>query len=275
VGLVLIHAVLREKVYENWAQIEARLSNVADNGDAFEHFVFFYFLFHKDFYQINDLYSDKIRGKEIPQALKEKYKLSNRDDGVDGLIIYSNGLSAGYQAKFRSKRASPSSNELNNFWSEAEYCDFRLVITNASRLPSDVKKRRSQLTVLVERFDSLPPEFFKQLHDWAIGSNRRPQATKAKPRDYQKDILDAVTEGFAKVDRGKVVAACGIGKTLIALWVSEAVKAKTVLFLAPSLALVRQTLDQWVKHSNKPFAYICVCSPQVPETALYRLKRVL
>lgn len=37
-------------------------------------------------------------------------------------------------------------------------------------------------------------------------------------------------------------------------------KAGTVLFVVPSLALIKQTLDSWVKNCNVPFSYLCVCS---------------
>ena len=217
----MIHSILRQKKHENWAEIETLLSAIEgekEKGDAFEQFTFFYFFFYQNVYQINDLYSDKIDGRSIPKALKTKLKLSDRDDGVDGLIIDTRGRSIAYQAKFRSNRISPPSNELNNFWSEAEYSDFRLVITNATRLPSDVRKRKGQLAVLAERLDTLPAEFFEELYRWAISSKPRLPVTKATPRAYQIEILNAVEEGFSKVNRGKVVAACGIGKTLIALW---------------------------------------------------------
>jgi predicted helicase len=55
--------------------------------------------------------------------------------------------------------------------------------------------------------------------------------------------------------------ACGIGKTLVALWAVEQLKPKTVLVLVPSLTLLQQTLDEWSRHNNwgKDFTYLCVC----------------
>ena len=32
------------------------------------------------------------------------------------------------------------------------------------------------------------------------------------------------------------------------------------MFLAPSLALIKQTLEEWNKHTKNPFSYLCVCS---------------
>ena len=55
-------------------------------------------------------------------------------------------------------------------------------------------------------------------------------------------------------------AACGTGKTLTSLWISQGIDAKSVLFLAPSLALIKQTLESWANNTENPFKYICVCS---------------
>ena len=55
--------------------------------------------------------------------------------------------------------------------------------------------------------------------------------------------------------------ACGTGKTLVALWAAERLGVKSVLVLVPSLALVRQTLHEWLKETRwDNFSYLCVCS---------------
>ena len=55
--------------------------------------------------------------------------------------------------------------------------------------------------------------------------------------------------------------ACGTGKTLVALWAAEKLGVKNVLVLVPSLALVRQTLHEWLKETRwDNFSYLCVCS---------------
>ena len=55
--------------------------------------------------------------------------------------------------------------------------------------------------------------------------------------------------------------ACGTGKTLVSLWLAERRKAKRVLVLVPSLALIRQTLHEWLKETawERP-RFIAVCS---------------
>jgi superfamily II DNA or RNA helicase len=55
--------------------------------------------------------------------------------------------------------------------------------------------------------------------------------------------------------------ACGTGKTLVTLWTAEQLGSKKILVLLPSLALLRQTLHEWLKETSlDPLAYLCVCS---------------
>ena len=55
--------------------------------------------------------------------------------------------------------------------------------------------------------------------------------------------------------------ACGTGKTLVALWTAERLKCSTMLVLVPSLALLRQTVHQWLHETSWPkLGYLCVCS---------------
>jgi predicted helicase len=55
--------------------------------------------------------------------------------------------------------------------------------------------------------------------------------------------------------------ACGTCKTLVALWLAEDLKTKRILVLVPSLALIRQTLHEWLKETSwKRPSFIAVCS---------------
>ncbi|RCK62130.1 damage-inducible protein [Microbacterium sorbitolivorans] len=76
------------------------------------------------------------------------------------------------------------------------------------------------------------------------------------PRTHQHDAITAVMEAFSAVgddaiDRGKLIMACGTGKTFTALklaerWTRErASGASTILFMVPSLALLQQSLTEW------------------------------
>jgi superfamily II DNA or RNA helicase len=261
---IQIHPLLSAKIYKSWEELESQIALIQDTtekGDVFEQFSYYFFLYHAEIYQIKDIYSPKIPGRDIPRELCEEFKLSIKDDGVDGLIMTVDGKSIAYQAKFRSGRVSPSSNELNNFWSEAEYANFRLVISNAVSLPSDTHKRKNGLSVLIDKFMNLDKTFFRFLYDSIIKntiSDIRPK--KLKPLPFQERILESIVEGFKRVDRGKVIAACASGKTLISLWASERLNSQSVLFFAPNLALIRQSLERWTQNANTDFIHLAVCS---------------
>lgn len=79
-------------------------------------------------------------------------------------------------------------------------------------------------------------------------------------RDFQKIAIDKIIEGFKSADRGKLIMPCGSGKTLIAMWVHEEMKPNHTLVVVPSLALLRQTKDEWNENLKNPLPYLCVCS---------------
>lgn len=81
-----------------------------------------------------------------------------------------------------------------------------------------------------------------------------------KPRPHQRTAIKAVVAGFKTHDRGKLIMACGTGKTLVASWIREALNAGCTLFMAPSIALLAQTLQAWRETSKKPFKALAICS---------------
>lgn len=262
--------VLYKKKYRSWRELELemeRIDGTIDKGDAFEQFCYFYLEYFKTLYQISDIYTNKLSGHEIPRAVKEALNLNPAiDDGVDGVYRMFDGRYTAYQAKFRSLRRSPTSNELNNFWSEAEYADQRMILANCTSLPSDVARRSNAVFVLGHMLDRLPSDFFDFLYATAVAiHNKRAGGygrVRFQPRPYQREIIDACVTGLQEGDRGKVIAACATGKTLISLWVSEQMKSSSVVFFTPSLALVRQTIANWTAHCNTPFVYLAVCSDE-------------
>jgi len=268
-----IHPILTDTKYSNWKALETvieAIDTTVEKGDVFEQFCYFYFSYFSGLYQIEAIYSDKVPGHWISEETKALLHLSQRDDGVDGVIHRIDGSWIAYQAKFRSHRRSPNSNELNNFWAEAEYADFRIVISNSVSLPVDVEKRKNYGVVLAHMFDDLNSEFFEYLFAEANATNldATRAAAKFQPREYQQEMVDAAVAGFKEHDRGKIIAACAAGKTLVSLWVSEALNTNKVVFFTPNLALVRQTIVNWTRNSNTPFVYLAVCSDETVSSGI-------
>lgn len=102
-------------------------------------------------------------------------------------------------------------------------------------------------------------------------------ASRSKPfaiREHQQQAIDQ-THAYFKIDeatgqpahtRGKLIMACGTGKTFTSLRIAEneTEGRGLVLFLVPSIALLGQTLRSWLQQAQEPMMAVCICSdPQV------------
>ena len=105
--------------------------------------------------------------------------------------------------------------------------------------------------------------------DWrtySLGSTQAPKTRERKvPRDHQVRARSAVMLGFEEHDRGTMVMACGTGKTFTALTIAREFVEKEggtarILFAVPSLALLKQTLDDWAAEADGAFTAWAVCS---------------
>ncbi len=81
-------------------------------------------------------------------------------------------------------------------------------------------------------------------------------------RPHQRAAFEDVIGGFAGHDRGKLVMACGTGKTFAALRIAEAVAGVggRVLYLVPSISLFAQSMREWATQKAIPHRYVGVCS---------------
>ena len=100
--------------------------------------------------------------------------------------------------------------------------------------------------------------------DWVqFAPGKAPILKKQKVlRPHQKKALKQACDGLGHADRGKMIMACGTGKTLVALKIAEqlAGPGKRVLFMVPSLALLSQSLTEWTQQKSLPMHSYAVCS---------------
>lgn len=84
------------------------------------------------------------------------------------------------------------------------------------------------------------------------------------PRDHQLQAISAAKKYYIdeKHERGKLVMACGTGKTFTSLRIVEDLLGQhgLVLFLVPSISLLGQTLNEWSFDARKPIKAVCICS---------------
>ena len=85
-----------------------------------------------------------------------------------------------------------------------------------------------------------------------------------QPRPHQLIAMSKAYEYFVTQghDRGKLIMACGTGKTYTALKIMEQMTTQDsfVLFMVPSIALLGQTLNAWMADKVDDMRAICVCS---------------
>jgi predicted helicase len=91
-------------------------------------------------------------------------------------------------------------------------------------------------------------------------------------KDHQKKAMNLTNVHFKDNDRGKLIMACGTGKTFTSLRIAEKETDGKgfVLFLVPSIALLGQTLREWSTFAEEPINAICICSD--PEISKSRSK---
>lgn len=102
--------------------------------------------------------------------------------------------------------------------------------------------------------------------DWNQFSLAAPGELVKKPHKipfpHQEKAIKNVLQGFVGADRGKLIMACGTGKTYTSLQIVERMvpKGGSVLFLVPSIALLGQTLKEWTIEASLPIRSFAVCS---------------
>ncbi|MCK0515358.1 DEAD/DEAH box helicase family protein [Anaerobiospirillum sp. NML120448] len=167
------------------------------------------------------------------------------------------------QCKFYAKDAKVPKKEIDSFLaaSDTPFFTGRMMVATNSDWSRNAKPTLASKTVpciLIDR-----EQLAKSNIDWSKYSKYGSVVvTKRNLRPYQKEALQNVISGFKTHDRGKLIMACGTGKTYTSLKIAEAQTENNgfVLFLVPSLALLSQTLSDWKQQSEFPIRAFAVCS---------------
>lgn len=191
---------------------------------------------------------------------------SSRDIGIDLVAELADGSGyAAIQCKFYDPDHSISKGDLDSFISASASSDFkRLVLIDTSN--QSIGKNAQSV------FDNLDKEYLRiqtnELEDsridWAAyrTDNRVRLRGKKQPFDHQIQAVEAVRDGFNEHDRGKLIMACGTGKTFTSLVIAETLfgAGKNILYMVPSLALMSQTIREWKNDSENEFTAFSACS---------------
>jgi predicted helicase len=170
------------------------------------------------------------------------------DSGIDLVAQQADSADVwAIQCKFYSENHPVPKGDLDSFFTESGKYPFteRLIVATAPLShhaeEAFVNQRIAVHTLTLDDLNESPI-------DWSQFSWNRPQQLTLRspktPRPYQNRAITDVLEGFRGSDRGKLIMACGTGKTFTALQIAEEMVPHQglVLVLMPSLELFSQTL---------------------------------
>ncbi len=208
-----------------------------------------------------DLYSDVW----TYAAWAESRGLDKRDIGID-LVAKTRGTDEFHaiQCKLYAADYKLRKDDIDSFFTASGKKPFthRIIVSTTNQWTEHAENALQ---------DQQPPVSKIDLHDlensqidWVKYQPKAPASLKPKKtlKDHQETALKATLAGFQAADRGKLIMACGTGKTFTSLKIAEAQagRGKRVLFLVPSLALLSQTLTEWTQESATPLHSFAVCS---------------
>nr|WP_173267156.1 type ISP restriction/modification enzyme [Pseudomonas sp. LM8]AIT41787.1 putative helicase [Pseudomonas sp. LM8] len=191
--------------------------------------------------------------------------LDGRDTGID-LVARTQGTGEYHaiQCKLYAEDYRVQKKDIDSFFTASGKAPFshRIIVTTTNNWSEHAEDALQGQQPPVSKIDLQALE--DSQIDWAKYQPNQAVALKAKKqlREHQQSALNAVAAGLKDADRGKLIMACGTGKTFTGLKIAErlAGKGKRVLFLVPSLSLLSQTLTEWTQESEIPLHSFAVCS---------------
>lgn len=188
------------------------------------------------------------------------------DTGIDLVATLADGSGyAAIQCKFYAKNHVIQKPDIDSFISAASNDRFKRLIIVDTTLKGFGKNAKDTIENLSKDWIRISLSDLEASRiDWAqfMRDGKVRLAPKKQLRDHQRHALEAVSDGLSEADRGKLIMACGTGKTFTGLRIAEALagKGKRVLFMVPSLALMSQTVREWKNDCEEDFTAFSACS---------------
>ncbi|WP_062076565.1 DEAD/DEAH box helicase [Demequina globuliformis] len=190
-----------------------------------------------------------------------------RDTGIDLVARYrESGDLVAVQCKFYDPETVLSKQHIDSFLSDSGKDPFqeRLVVSTALRWGPNAEAAIRGQSKPVHRIGL--HDLVDSSIDWEQFDFATPEILELKERKrlrpHQTEALGKVRAGFEEHDRGKLIMACGTGKTFTSLKIVEdqVPLGGSVLFLVPSIALLSQTLREWSIEAEASLRTFAVCS---------------
>ena len=241
--------------------IRERATSEYRKGELFERLMLTYFSEDPDYKdQFSEVYLYK-------QWAAQQTDFDANDIGIDLVAKERDGGYCAIQCKCYAEDTRISKPALDSFISASasEFFTSRLIVDtggewgpNALRTIGPIKDK-----LRIIRYSDLESSPF----DWPDLSLQDPEQLTYRQRrfhlkDHQKEAFDAVIDGFKASDRGKLIMACGTGKTFTALRIAEEIAgiAGSVLYLVPSISLLSQAMREWSEQRGIDHSYVGICS---------------
>ncbi|PIP91226.1 MAG: damage-inducible protein [Bdellovibrionales bacterium CG12_big_fil_rev_8_21_14_0_65_38_15] len=239
--------------------------NQRDKGTSFERLM-------KSYLQLDPLYQDQY--KNVFMWGEWPHRASGQDHGIDLVAEGHDGGFTAIQCKFYSSSYQIQKGDIDSFFTESgktflvdgkrKSFSQRIIISTSDNWSAPAEKALDGQTIPVIRVHVR--ELEKSPIDWSKFSLEKPESLSLKDkkrlRPHQKEAIDKILNGYKEHDRGKLIMACGTGKTFTSLKLAEniAQNGEKILFLVPSISLLSQTLREWTAESETPFHAFSVCS---------------
>ena len=242
--------------------IRDNAENTTEKGTGFESLVKLYFE-HDD---LQKQYYEKVQTYRDWASTRKNF--DPEDIGID-LVAKLRGKNsfASIQCKFFREDLEIKKKQIDSWISASssdEFSELLLIDTSLEELGSHADYTIKNLSKN-KKYRRIPAdEMDRGRIDWLnfISENDISLKKKNELRPHQINAINDVKKGFEKDDRGKMIMACGTGKTFTALKFSEQTVGQSgmVLYMVPSLALMSQTISEWKSQSELEIFAYSACS---------------
>ena len=240
-----------ETVRDAYERILQEATSNAQKGRWFEH------LFMECARNLPEFDVDEIwTWRDWPER-EELTGMDGRDLGIDLVARLNDGTLVAVQCKCYDQGHRVSADDIKTFlaFSDRDCFQLRWVVTT-TEWNRNASSYIDGLSTRVQRINLL------NFMDHRIRELARPAPRDPKP--LQEGAIEGAYAGLITHgnDRGKLIMACGTGKTFVALRIAERVVPDNgrVLFAAPSISLVSQARKEWLSYTQRPMSSLVVCS---------------
>ena len=241
--------------------IREKATSERQKGDLFERLMLRYFSEDPDYTeQFSEVYLWK-------QWAELQTGFDGRDIGVDLVAEKHDGTYCAIQCKCYAETTRISKPDIDSFLaaSASDLFTSRILVNTGGELGENALSTIVPLgdKFRIIRFSTLENSPF----EWPDLSLQDPEQLTYRQRrfhlkDHQQEAFDDVVNGFKESDRGKLIMACGTGKTFTALKIAEEIAGTDgrVLYLVPSISLLSQAMQEWSHQRGINHSYIGICS---------------